>query len=60
MKYAVEIGSGATICVPSFRKTGSNNRKLIGGGIYRQHGDRLNLLPFFPNKESKLKRGGKN
>jgi hypothetical protein len=30
MKHAVEMGSGAMIYVPSFIKTGSTNRKLIG------------------------------
>jgi hypothetical protein len=31
MKYAVGIGSGAVICVPSFIKVGSGIQKLIGG-----------------------------
>jgi hypothetical protein len=30
MKYAVEISSGAIIYIPSFMKTGSDIRKLIG------------------------------
>jgi hypothetical protein len=30
MKYAVEMGSGATIYVPSFIKIGSGIQKLIG------------------------------
>jgi hypothetical protein len=30
MKYAVEIGSGAMICIPSFIKIGSGIQKLIG------------------------------
>jgi hypothetical protein len=48
MKYAVEIGSGAMICIPSFIKTGSGIRKLIVGGFTdRQHGDRISLLTFF-------------
>jgi hypothetical protein len=29
MKYAVEMGSGAMICVPSFIKIGSDIQKLI-------------------------------
>jgi hypothetical protein len=29
MKYAIEMGSGAMICIPSFMKTGSGIRKLI-------------------------------
>jgi hypothetical protein len=33
MKYAgVEMGSGATIQIPSFIKTGSGIQKLIGEG----------------------------
>jgi hypothetical protein len=31
MKYAVEMGSGAMIYIPSFIKTGSGNQKLIEG-----------------------------
>jgi hypothetical protein len=31
MKYAVEIGSGAMIYIPSFIKIGSVIKKLIGG-----------------------------
>jgi hypothetical protein len=31
MKYAIEIGSGAIICIPSFMKTVSVIQKLIGG-----------------------------
>jgi hypothetical protein len=31
MKYAVEMGSGAMICIPSFIKIGSVIQKLIGG-----------------------------
>jgi hypothetical protein len=30
-KYAVEMGSGAMICLPSFRKIGSGIQKLIKG-----------------------------
>jgi hypothetical protein len=32
MKYAVEMGSGAMIYIPSFIKFGSGVQKLIGGG----------------------------
>jgi hypothetical protein len=32
MKYAVEMGSGAIICIPSFIKTGSGIQKLIARG----------------------------
>jgi hypothetical protein len=31
MKYAVEMGSGAMIYIPSFIKIGSGTQKLIGG-----------------------------
>jgi hypothetical protein len=30
MKYAIEMGSGAMICIPSFIKIGSGIQKLIG------------------------------
>jgi hypothetical protein len=48
MKYAVEMGSGAMIYVPSFIKIGSGIRKLIGGDTQacRQHGERISLLFF--------------
>jgi hypothetical protein len=32
MKYAVEIGSGAMIYIPSFIKTGSGIQNLMGVG----------------------------
>jgi hypothetical protein len=31
MKYAVEMGSGAMIYIPSFKNIGSGIQKLIGG-----------------------------
>jgi hypothetical protein len=34
MKYAVEMGSGAMIYIPSFIKISSAIRKLIGGYIH--------------------------
>jgi hypothetical protein len=47
MKYAVEMGSGAMIYIPSFIKTGLGIKKLTVG-IHRhthtQHGDRISLL----------------
>jgi hypothetical protein len=46
MKYAVEMGSGAVIYIPSVIKIGSGIQKLMGG-IHRQHGDRISLLYFF-------------
>jgi hypothetical protein len=54
MKYAVEVGSGVTVYIPSFIKIGSALQKLIGR-TQRQHGDRISLLSFFQNKESRLK-----
>jgi hypothetical protein len=55
MKYAVEMGSGAMIYILSFIKIGSGIQKLIGEDTqtHRQHGDHINLLVFFRNKESK-------
>jgi hypothetical protein len=35
VKYAVEMGSGAMICTPSFIETGSAIQKLLGGGDSR-------------------------
>jgi hypothetical protein len=35
MKYAVEMGSGAMIYIPSFIKTGSAIQTLMGRGEYR-------------------------
>jgi hypothetical protein len=49
MKYAVEIGSGAMIYIPSFIKIVSGIQKLMGAGFT----DR-SLLSFFKNKEGRL------
>jgi hypothetical protein len=56
MKYAVEIGSGAMIYIPSFIKIGPGVRKLIGRDTQTrtQDGDFKSLLLFFQNKESRL------
>jgi hypothetical protein len=54
MKYAVEVGSGAMLYIPSFIKIGSGIQKLIEG-IHRQHGDLSLILFFFSNYESRLK-----
>jgi hypothetical protein len=35
MKYAVEMGSGAMICIPIFVKTGPGIEKLMEGGSHR-------------------------
>jgi hypothetical protein len=59
MKYAVEMGSGAMICIPSFIKTGPGIQKLMSGGdtqTLSQQVDIVSLLSFFENKESGLKR----
>jgi hypothetical protein len=62
MKYAIETGSSAMIYVPSFIKIGSGVHKLTGeihrhtdAQTHRQHGDRISLLSFFQNEESRLK-----
>jgi hypothetical protein len=58
MKYAFGVSSGAVIYIPCFIKIGSTIQKLIGGihrHTYREHGDRISLLSFFQNKESRLK-----
>jgi hypothetical protein len=58
MKYALEIGSGAVIYVPSFIKIGSAIQKLIEGThtqTHWEHGDLTSLLlflayvPYFEN-----------
>jgi hypothetical protein len=56
MKYAVEMGSGAMICTPSFIKIGSAIQKLTGGDshTHRQNDNLISLLLFFQNKESRL------
>jgi hypothetical protein len=50
MKYAVDMGSGAMLYIPSFIKTGSGIRKLMVGytdtQTQRQHGDHISLLSF--------------
>jgi hypothetical protein len=35
MKYAAEMGSGAMVYIPSFRKIGSGIQKLTVRGIHR-------------------------
>jgi hypothetical protein len=54
MKYAVEMGSGAMIYIPSFINTGSGIQKLMGDTqTHRQDEDRISLLLVFQNKESR-------
>jgi hypothetical protein len=62
MKYAVQMGSGAMIYIPSFMKICSAIQKLLRGNTqtHRQHGARMNLLSFFQNKESSLKMKSKS
>jgi hypothetical protein len=57
MKYAVELGSGAVMHLPSFVKIGSGILKLLRGDSQRDrlYGDRISLLSFHPNKGSYLK-----
>jgi hypothetical protein len=57
MKYAVDMGSGATIYVPSVIKIGSGIQKLIRGNSQtrRQHGDLVILRVVFHSKENRLK-----
>jgi hypothetical protein len=49
MKYAVEMGSDATIYTPSFRNIDSGIHKLIAGDTqtHRQNADVISLLLFF-------------
>jgi hypothetical protein len=54
MKYAVEMGSGAMISIPCSIKISSAIQRLIEG-IHRRHDDRISLLSFFQNMESRLK-----
>jgi hypothetical protein len=59
MKYAVEMGLGAMICISSFIKNVSGIQKLLGGGGGGTHTESMviakaqNLL--YQNKESRLK-----
>jgi hypothetical protein len=58
MKYAVVMGSGAMIYIPSFIKIGSGIEKFDGGGdsqIKRQQGDFICPRLYFQNEKSRLK-----
>jgi hypothetical protein len=57
MKYAAEMGSGATIYLPNFTQIGSGTQKLIVGNTQRhgQHSDLMSLLLFFQNEECVIK-----
>jgi hypothetical protein len=59
MKYAVEMGSGAMIYIPSFTNVYSAIRKLISRGYtntqtHRQHEDRISLISFLFFKIKKI------
>jgi hypothetical protein len=59
MKYAAEMGSGAMIYMPSFRRDWFRHLNVIGGGfIDRQHGDCTSLVSFFQNYKNRLKWAG--
>jgi hypothetical protein len=49
MKYAVEMGSGAMIYIPSFIKIGTGIQNLIRRDtqVHKQQGDLISLLLFF-------------
>jgi hypothetical protein len=53
MKYAAEMSSGDTVYIPSFIKIGSGTEKVLARA-HRQHCDRIILLSFYQNKESRL------
>jgi hypothetical protein len=56
MKHAVEMGSGAMICIPSFVKIGSAIQKLAENTqTQKQYSYSICLRLFFQNKERKLK-----
>jgi hypothetical protein len=43
---AVQMGSGAIMCIPSFREIGPTIQR-VDEGDNRQHGYRISLLLFF-------------
>jgi hypothetical protein len=58
--YAVEIGSGAMVYIPSFIKIGSGIQKLMGRGVRgsqtrRQNSDLVKPTFIFLNEESRPK-----
>jgi hypothetical protein len=46
MNYAVQMGSGAMVCTPSFIKicSGIQNSMGVDSQTHRQHGDLISLL----------------
>jgi hypothetical protein len=58
MKYAIDMGSGAMIYIPSFMKIGPGVQKLLKRDTqtHRQHDDLISILVFlFQNNECNLK-----
>jgi hypothetical protein len=47
VKYAIEIGSGVMIYIPSFIKIGLGIQKLIGGRGDSHRGDRVKPIVKF-------------
>jgi hypothetical protein len=60
-EYAVDKDLGAMVYIPTFINTGSDFQKVMERGdtrTHREHGDRISLLSFFKNKESRLIKAG--
>jgi hypothetical protein len=57
MKYAVEMISGAMVCITSFIKIGSSIETFIWGDTqtHRQHGDHISLVLFLFFKIRKVR-----
>jgi hypothetical protein len=58
MKYAVEMGSGAMICIHTYQvsyRLVQTFKSWWGDKTHRQHGDIISLLLLFQNKGNKLK-----
>jgi hypothetical protein len=57
VKYTVEMGSVTVIYIPDLVEIGTGIRKLIrrDSQIHSQHRDRISILLFFHNNESRLK-----
>jgi hypothetical protein len=57
MQYAVGTDPGGMIYIPSFVRVRTGIQKLMRDTqTHRYRGDRISLLVFFQNKESRLKR----
>jgi hypothetical protein len=53
MKYAIEMGSGDVVCIPSFIKIGSDIQRwleVIHIQTHREQGDHVGLLSFFQKR----------